>query len=70
MGEDRLEQPASQHHYNDANDYNILVSHSRRSTVSAIIDFGDVVYSATVCNLAVALAYVMLAKPDRSAPRR
>jgi len=32
--------------------------------VSAILDFGDVVHTATVCNLAVALAYVMLDKPD------
>jgi 4-aminobutyrate aminotransferase-like enzyme len=52
--------------HNDANDYNVLVSsHGKPGRrVSAIIDYGDVVYSATVCNLAVALAYVMLDKPD------
>jgi len=52
--------------HNDANDYNVLVRGSAPSgpRVTAILDFGDVVYSATVCNLAVALAYVMLHKPD------
>ena len=52
--------------HNDANDYNILVrgSTSSQQRVSAILDYGDVVYSATVCNLAVALAYTMLDKPD------
>jgi Ser/Thr protein kinase RdoA (MazF antagonist) len=55
--------------HNDANDYNILVRGSTPSEhrVSAILDYGDVVHSATVCNLAVALAYVMLDKPDGSA---
>jgi 4-aminobutyrate aminotransferase-like enzyme/Ser/Thr protein kinase RdoA (MazF antagonist) len=52
--------------HNDANDYNILVQRESQSSVrvSAIIDYGDVVHSATVCNLAVALAYVMLDKAD------
>ncbi len=52
--------------HNDANDYNILVRTDGPAgpRVSAIIDYGDVVYSATVCNLATALAYVMLDKPD------
>ena len=48
--------------HNDANDYNILVNEAEQR-VTAILDYGDVVYSATVCNLAVALAYVMLDKP-------
>jgi len=52
--------------HNDANDYNILVrgATAAAQSVSAILDYGDVVHSATVCNLAVALAYVMLDKPD------
>jgi len=52
--------------HNDANDYNVLVNSSdpSRRRVSAILDYGDVVYSATVCNLAVALAYEMLDKND------
>jgi Ser/Thr protein kinase RdoA (MazF antagonist) len=55
--------------HNDANDYNILVRGPTPSErrVSAILDYGDVVHSATVCNLAVALAYVMLDKSDRYA---
>jgi 4-aminobutyrate aminotransferase-like enzyme/Ser/Thr protein kinase RdoA (MazF antagonist) len=52
--------------HNDANDYNILVRRCGASDtqVTAILDYGDVVHSATVCNLAVALAYVMLDKTD------
>ncbi|HEY3103721.1 MAG TPA: aminotransferase class III-fold pyridoxal phosphate-dependent enzyme [Pyrinomonadaceae bacterium] len=49
--------------HNDANDYNVLVDESEQR-VNAVLDYGDVVYSATVCNLAVALAYLMLDKPD------
>jgi 4-aminobutyrate aminotransferase-like enzyme/Ser/Thr protein kinase RdoA (MazF antagonist) len=49
--------------HNDANDYNILVNESE-PRVTAILDYGDVVHTATVCELAVALAYVMLDKPD------
>jgi len=52
--------------HNDANDYNILVRGAAPSDrrVTAILDYGDVVHTATVCNLAVALAYVMLDKPN------
>jgi 4-aminobutyrate aminotransferase-like enzyme/aminoglycoside phosphotransferase (APT) family kinase protein len=56
--------------HNDANDYNVLVSpinapdQSPDWRVTAILDYGDVVHTATVCELAVALAYVMLDKPD------
>jgi 4-aminobutyrate aminotransferase-like enzyme/Ser/Thr protein kinase RdoA (MazF antagonist) len=49
--------------HGDANDYNILVDESG-SRVRTILDFGDMVYSATVCDLAIALAYVMLGKQD------
>jgi 4-aminobutyrate aminotransferase-like enzyme/Ser/Thr protein kinase RdoA (MazF antagonist) len=49
--------------YNDANDYNILVDASGSRVVS-LLDFGDVVHSATICDLAIALAYAMLDKPD------
>ncbi|HTM64373.1 MAG TPA: aminotransferase class III-fold pyridoxal phosphate-dependent enzyme [Gammaproteobacteria bacterium] len=48
--------------HGDLNDYNILVSNDDR--VTGFIDFGDVVESATICELAVALAYVMMNKPD------
>jgi 4-aminobutyrate aminotransferase-like enzyme/Ser/Thr protein kinase RdoA (MazF antagonist) len=50
--------------HNDANDYNILVSDPPEQRVTAILDYGDVVYTATVCDLAIALAYVMLDKSD------
>jgi 4-aminobutyrate aminotransferase-like enzyme/Ser/Thr protein kinase RdoA (MazF antagonist) len=49
--------------HNDANDYNILVNESQQR-VTAILDYGDLVHTATVCDLAIALAYVMLDKPD------
>jgi 4-aminobutyrate aminotransferase-like enzyme/Ser/Thr protein kinase RdoA (MazF antagonist) len=50
--------------HNDANDYNILVSEPPERRVTAILDYGDMVHTATVCELAVALAYVMLDKSD------
>jgi 4-aminobutyrate aminotransferase-like enzyme/Ser/Thr protein kinase RdoA (MazF antagonist) len=52
--------------HNDANDYNILVTppESSEQRVIAILDYGDLVYTATVCELAIALAYVMLDKTD------
>jgi Ser/Thr protein kinase RdoA (MazF antagonist) len=49
--------------HGDANDYNVLVDPERKKVVG-IIDFGDMVYSYTVGNLAVALAYVVLDKSD------
>jgi Ser/Thr protein kinase RdoA (MazF antagonist) len=49
--------------HGDANDYNVLVDPDRM-TVAGLIDFGDMVYSYTVGNLAVAIAYVVLDKPD------
>jgi len=47
--------------HGDANDYNVLVEADR---VTGLIDFGDVVYSWTAGNLAIALAYVVLEKDD------
>jgi 4-aminobutyrate aminotransferase-like enzyme/Ser/Thr protein kinase RdoA (MazF antagonist) len=49
--------------YNDANDYNVLVDHAGSRVVS-FLDLGDVVHSATVCDLAIAIAYAMFDKPD------
>jgi hypothetical protein len=43
--------------HGDANDYNVIVGGGR---MVGLLDFGDMVYSATVCDLAVALAYTML----------
>ncbi len=47
--------------YNDANDYNILVEGEH---VSGIVDFGDMLYSYTVNDVAVACAYAMLDKDN------
>jgi Ser/Thr protein kinase RdoA (MazF antagonist) len=49
--------------HGDANDYNVLVDPDSM-TVSGLIDFGDMVYSYTVGDLAIALAYVVLGKGD------
>ena len=51
--------------YNDANDYNVMVNppDSQRRVVGAI-DFGDMVHSAVICDLAVAATYAMFGKPD------
>jgi 4-aminobutyrate aminotransferase-like enzyme/Ser/Thr protein kinase RdoA (MazF antagonist) len=49
--------------HGDANDYNILVDETG-SRVTTVLDLGDMVHTATVCNLAVALAYVMLDEQD------
>jgi Ser/Thr protein kinase RdoA (MazF antagonist) len=45
--------------HGDANDYNVLV-HPERMMVSGLLDFGDMVYSYTVADLAIAVAYVVL----------
>jgi Ser/Thr protein kinase RdoA (MazF antagonist) len=43
--------------HGDANDYNVLVGAGR---MVGLLDFGDMLHSSTVCDLAIALAYVML----------
>lgn len=51
--------------YNDANDYNVLVSNDLLNPdVPGIIDFGDAVYSHTINDLAIAMAYALMHKPD------
>lgn len=55
--------------HNDANDYNVIVGGGedladRNQTVVGLIDFGDLVYSYTVGDLAIAIAYAILDKPD------
>lgn len=47
--------------HNDANDYNLLVSEGE---ISGILDFGDMIESVLVCELANACAYVMFGKTD------
>ncbi|MEK6235934.1 MAG: phosphotransferase, partial [Planctomycetales bacterium] len=52
--------------HNDANDYNVLVE--QRPTIDrkavALLDFGDMVESHLVNELAICLGYAMLDKPD------
>lgn len=51
--------------YNDANDYNILVSHDPENpVVPGVIDFGDAVFTHTINDLAIACAYCAMHKPD------
>ena len=47
--------------HNDANDYNILV---QGEEVCGIIDFGDLVHSPLINELAIALAYALLHKEE------
>jgi 4-aminobutyrate aminotransferase-like enzyme/Ser/Thr protein kinase RdoA (MazF antagonist) len=48
--------------HNDPNDYNVLVSEDR--TITGILDFGDIVYSYAIADLAIAVAYGVLGKDD------
>lgn len=51
--------------YNDANDYNVLVSHDLvNPVVPGVIDFGDAVFGHTVNDIAIAAAYTAMYKPD------
>jgi Ser/Thr protein kinase RdoA (MazF antagonist) len=52
--------------HGDANDYNLLVD-PQSMTVSGLIDFGDMVYSYTIGDLAIAIAYAILDKTDSHA---
>ncbi|HFA50579.1 MAG TPA: hypothetical protein ENJ95_16350 [Bacteroidetes bacterium] len=59
--------PALRHSvlHNDANDFNVLVNADPENpAVSGIIDFGDIVHSATVNELAIAIAYAVQRKND------
>lgn len=55
--------------YNDANDYNLIAGggddpYTKNQSIVGLIDFGDMVYSYTVGDLAVAIAYAILGKPN------
>ncbi|MHA4807525.1 aminotransferase class III-fold pyridoxal phosphate-dependent enzyme [Flavitalea flava] len=47
--------------HNDANDYNVLV---KGSQVSGLIDFGDMVYTDLINNVAVACTYALFGQKD------
>ena len=55
--------------HNDANDHNVIVAGegdvwSRHQRIAGIIDFGDIVHSFVAADLAIAIAYAVLDKPD------
>ncbi|MFK7767531.1 MAG: aminotransferase class III-fold pyridoxal phosphate-dependent enzyme [Mariniblastus sp.] len=52
--------------HNDANDYNVLVQKDESTDLALIglIDFGDIVFSTTINDLAICGAYMMLDKQD------
>ena len=51
--------------HSDANDYNLVVDNNRLGKDRfAIIDFGDMVYSYTIFELVIAIAYAILEKED------
>jgi Ser/Thr protein kinase RdoA (MazF antagonist) len=55
--------------HNDANDFNLLAGggedlYSRNQNIVGLIDFGDMVYSYAISDLAVAIAYAILDNPD------
>lgn len=49
--------------HGDTNDHNVLVD-AAAEVVTGIVDFGDMVFSHTVNDLAVAMAYAGLGQPD------
>ena len=52
--------------HNDANDSNVLVNvtESGDEIVDGVIDFGDMTYQPTVCEAAIAMAYIAIDKDD------
>jgi 4-aminobutyrate aminotransferase-like enzyme/Ser/Thr protein kinase RdoA (MazF antagonist) len=52
--------------HNDANDHNLLVKKDESDVVrlSGILDFGDMVHTITIAELAIACAYAMLDRED------
>ena len=52
--------------HGDANEHNVVVGPVGAGTpeIAGLIDFGDVMESHPVCDLAIAIAYAMLDKPD------
>ncbi|KTD07176.1 phosphotransferase [Legionella jamestowniensis] len=51
--------------HNDVNPWNVLISNSTgQSRVSGFIDFGDMIESATICELAIAVTYAIMEKKN------
>jgi 4-aminobutyrate aminotransferase-like enzyme/Ser/Thr protein kinase RdoA (MazF antagonist) len=47
--------------HNDPNDYNVLVN---AGSIAGFLDFGDIVHSFAIADLAIAIAYAVLDAPD------
>ena len=62
----RLLQTRSSIIHNDINDYNILVRDPSTGLprIYGIFDFGDLTFTHTICELAIAISYVMLNKEN------
>lgn len=51
--------------HNDANDNNILIaSKGGQFEIAGLIDFGDMVHTYTICEPAIAIAYLIMGKED------
>ena len=51
--------------HNDANDYNLLVAGmGEGARVTGLLDFGDLMWTARACDLAIAMTYPMLSAAD------
>jgi len=50
--------------HNDANDFNVLVDEVQPEKIKGLIDFGDVVFSNTIFELAIGCTYSMFHKSD------
>jgi 4-aminobutyrate aminotransferase-like enzyme/Ser/Thr protein kinase RdoA (MazF antagonist) len=52
--------------HNDANDYNVIVNDAKSQArgVVSVIDFGDMLYTCTVFEVAIAAAYALLEKSN------
>ncbi len=51
--------------HNDANDYNLLINNSDQpSEISGLIDFGDMVYSHVINELAITCAYALMGQDE------
>ncbi|MFQ6070379.1 MAG: aminotransferase class III-fold pyridoxal phosphate-dependent enzyme [Candidatus Aminicenantales bacterium] len=56
--------------HNDLNDHNVLVkeSPSGEERIAGLIDFGDIIFTSTIFEAAIAMTYVMLGKDEPLAP--
>ena len=56
--------------HQDANDWNVITDAGDPAAIAGLIDFGDMCYGRTVNELAITLAYALLAAPDLYAATR